>query len=310
MTSEVEHIKLGDLLTSLYTSKAWSADQIKNWAGFESFVLFCKSEETFIEYTGISKFVYLNEQIIVTHEPETFMPELLSALEPRLKNHGKAWVRAQAICDRVCLSQTQLNSLNSTEHRQKIDKLTSDLEEKNKELADTKGELQKAQGELTEAKQDIVDATSRLYSGFVSVLGIFIAISFSLFGSATLFHAAIKSSEVNKASVGQMIILVGIITLLIYLLVSGLFFGIHSILNRKIESIKMVPISLGVVLTTLGIMLAGFVYDNPKISPQDIPNSALLIVVYTVVAIIVWVSVRKGIVNHLIELEREKQKNK
>lgn len=79
----------------------------------------------------------------------------------------------------------------------------------------------------------IDDRINGVYAGFVSVLGIFISISFTLFGGVNILNTLfsnIKNS--SNSAIGEAIVLAGITTLLIYLLSFTLLNGIQRLANR------------------------------------------------------------------------------
>ncbi|MFL4499916.1 hypothetical protein [Weissella sp. MSCH1] len=81
---------------------------------------------------------------------------------------------------------------------------------------------------------------NNMYSGFISVLGIFISISFSLFGAATLIKdiftiSTEKGFDTSRNVVGVNIMLAGITTLLIYSLIVGLMMGISKVVKTNFK---------------------------------------------------------------------------
>lgn len=86
----------------------------------------------------------------------------------------------------------------------------------------------------------IDDRINSVYAGFVSVLGIFISISFTLFGGVNILNelfSNIKNS--SDSATGKAIVLAGIATLLIYLLSFTLLNGVQRLANRF--SIRLSP---------------------------------------------------------------------
>lgn len=157
------------------------------------------------------------------------------------------------IYEHIALSDTQMNSLYSD--------TSSEIIEMNERLMG----VQTLYGQSSENWSKIDSSITSMYSNFVSVLGIFVAISFTLFSAANLINQILTtSSNPTKIEIGSKIMLSGISVMLIYLLIVGLFQGITVVTGKSyFFSLRKLYI---VCVVAGSIVLFGFVYGHDVVS--------------------------------------------
>ncbi|WP_419154290.1 hypothetical protein [Weissella viridescens] len=249
-------------------------DDYANNAEFESEMLTLISrmeaiEGDFVPYDVIATVVFQNNidgdsmDITVTR-----MTDFLCNYFDNNKDHEEPLEnRLIKMMSNIKLAQAQVSFLYNKQ-RQDIEKLEGQTESIESSL-DNKAQSIKRDldGEFKRTKEDINDKVDRMYSSFVSVLGIFITISFSLFGAGSLIKNIFtivsngKSFTSNNV-IGSNIMLAGLTFILIYTLMAGLMSGIMSIVGKESQgSFKHL---LYVLEMGLGIMLFGFLYAHCK----------------------------------------------
>lgn len=152
--------------------------------------------------------------------------------------------------------------------------LEQTLQEKVKSLQETLNELD------TRAKNLQTDIDS-YYSNFISVLGIFIAISFSLFAGATVVTKLLSLTADTKSAVGANIMFAGFSTFLVYVLILGLVIGIGKITNKGYDFSYRVLF----VLSSLcgSTVLFGFLYRSNFLGRDQLYYKSLAIVIFVLV---------------------------
>ncbi|MBU7455856.1 hypothetical protein [Leuconostoc fallax] len=132
-----------------------------------------------------------------------------------------------------------------------------------------------------------------VYAGFISVLGIFVSISFTLFGAATLLNNIFSIATRNGFNtshdvIGSNIILAGFSTMLIYLLLIGIMQSISSVTKTRYDfSLRRIFI---IFFISSGIILAGFIYKNPDMSKikSNLLTYIIIIVVYIIAGLLLY----------------------
>lgn len=141
--------------------------------------------------------------------------------------------------------------------------------------------LQSIINELNERAKKLQKDIDSYYSNFISVLGIFIAISFSLFAGATVVTKLLSLTVDTKSAVGANIMFAGFATFLVYILILGLVIGIGKITNRFYDFSYRV---LFVISSLCGsTVLFGFLYRSNFLGRDMIYYYSLGIVFGTLV---------------------------
>lgn len=180
--------------------------------------------------------------------------------------------------------RSQYNEI-SDELKAEAQTITGDV---NNKIDEIKKEYYKITKELDEAVDTRMNA---IYSGFVSVLGIFVAISFSLFGAATLLNnifniATRKGFDTSSNVIGTNIVLAGFTTILVYLLIVGLFQGIGSITNHIFDfSIRRFFIIMAIAGA---VIISGFLYSHSNPNITHVAFISVVLLVYTILCLIVY----------------------
>lgn len=251
-----------------------------------------------IPYSQITKLIY---------EQESKNKHGVVALIEQLRNHlsemGELTDDNQPLAkiyEHISLAHTQIMFLLKDEQIKKVQRSIEGIEH-TVELNITK----------------IDERINGVYAGFVSVLGIFISISFTLFGGVNILNTLfsnIKNS--SNSSIGTAIVLAGIATLLIYLLSFTLLNGIQRLSNRfgfrpapwddyimsnRREDLRyrnlFIALSLGV-----GIIIFGSKYGQHWSIMGKIPfNSFTVMIPYALVCLLILkhgVLIRRLVTNH------------
>lgn len=177
-------------------------------------------------------------------------------------------------------------------------------EEMQKEVSD----LQSIINELNERAKKLQKDIDSYYSNFISVLGIFIAISFSLFAGATVVTKLLSLTVDTKSAVGANIMFAGFATFLVYILILGLVIGIGKITNRFYDFSYRV---LFVISSLCGsTVLFGFLYRSNFLGRDMIYYYSLGIVFGTLVlyALFSLILFRKGTAFKKWLIEKRKRK--
>lgn len=169
-------------------------------------------------------------------------------------------------------------------------------------------DLQSIINELNERAEKLQEDIDSYYSNFISVLGIFIAISFSLFAGATVVTKLLSLTVDTKSAVGANIMFAGFATFLVYLLILGLVIGIGKITNRFYDFSYRV---LFVISSLCGsTVLFGFLYRSNFLGRDMIYYYSLGIVFGTLVlyALFSLILFRKGTAFKKWLIEKRKRK--
>lgn len=178
-----------------------------------------------------------------------------------LANTQKSFLYRSQQNDITDIRETYEIKMSSLE--EKAEQITEDIEQK---IEEVKKSSDKLSNELDSAVDNRMNS---IYSGFVSVLGIFVSISFTLFGAATLIKNIFDIStsqgfDTSHKVLGANIILAGFTTILVYLLIVGLMQSISSVTKLDYDfSLRRIFV---ILFVSSGIIIIGFIYKNPDIS--------------------------------------------
>ncbi|MCO0831900.1 hypothetical protein NFX39_02165 [Fructobacillus sp. W13] len=174
-----------------------------------------------IPYSKITKVIYEQESV-----NKHGVVALIEQLRSHLSEMGELTADNQPLAkiyEHISLAHTQVEYLLGDE---KIKKLQLSLDDTGN----------KVEQNITKIDERI----SGVYAGFVSVLGIFITISFTLFGGVGLLNNLFSNIKYGSdpSVIGNSIMLSGIATILIYLLSFTLMNGVQRLANRFSYSYK------------------------------------------------------------------------
>lgn len=106
-----------------------------------------------------------------------------------------------------------------------------------KRLEDTFEALDKIDNKLKNSEKiinELENKSSRMYSEFVGILGVFTALSFALMGSVQVFGNIFdKVQNVTLGTVGNILVAGGLYLLLIYLIIMTLFIGMKKLFSIR-----------------------------------------------------------------------------
>lgn len=237
-----------------------------------------------IPYSNITKLIY---------EQDAINKDGVVALMEQLRNHLSEIGQLSAdnhplakIYEHIALAHTQVEYLLGEDQIQKLRLSINNID-----------------NQVEQNISKIDDRISGVYSGFVSVLGIFITISFTLFGGVSLLNnlfSNVKSGS-SPSAIGNSIVLSGIATILIYLLSFTLMNGVQRLANRFSYSYRFQYMymnrpnediryrNLFIVLSIgIGIVIFGSKYGEHWATILGIPfNNFTIMIPYFIVCLII-----------------------
>lgn len=186
------------------------------------------------------------------------------------------------VYEHIVLSNAQMNSLHSDQSA-KVAEIDERINLVYKDYIDFVQEWKVSVREWKTTKNQI----DKMYSSFVSVLGIFVSISFTLFSAASLVKEILTlSSNPTRMELGSKITLSGISVVLIYLLIVGLFQGITMVTGQYyFFSIRKLYI---ICVTAGSIIVFGYIYGHTKISFSHLWLFVICMSVYIIVALMLY----------------------
>lgn len=245
----------------------FSPDLLKNTSSFnQAFENFLKILEGNplqygVPYNRIAKVVF---GLSSTDGIEGFKPEfyrLMDEYSQKEDHDDRVYNQLKKTIHHIELAIIQKDSLLQTQLDQ-IKELGDGLTQLNSSYEEMQTKLNR---DIKNSEDRFNDRVDTMYNSFISVLGIFIAISFSLFGAATLLKniftiATSEGFNVSAKVVGTNISLAGFSTILIYLLVIGLVQGISTVTNKSyFFSLKKLFV---VISVALGVVVIGYFYGH------------------------------------------------
>ncbi|MBC9702887.1 hypothetical protein QMA60_04780 [Leuconostoc suionicum] len=189
----------------------------------------------------LTKYVYKNPTAVVSESDSTWNTNIATLRTVTLENDD--------------YTRDILKLLSKIERNIEVAKVQYDL------MAEETHKLAKSVKKSKKQFEDLNSKTIALYSNFVSTLGIFVAISFSLFGAASLLKDIFNfGSNPTRLTVGTNIMMAGFFTILVYLLITGLMSGISRIINRTYDF--NIFLFLIILTVSLSIISFGFCYSH------------------------------------------------
>lgn len=155
--------------------------------------------------------------------------------------------------------------------REFVEKVTKDIL-RNVELAITQKEyidknMKTASEKLKEIDtefKEIQDTKSKIYTDFITILGIFTAITFAIFGGLQLIGNSLKNlgGPITSQGVGSILIIASIILLSVYLILVVLLTGLSKLLSgSKNKRYKFTgKITTCVIVTIVGLFSIGCLF--------------------------------------------------
>lgn len=258
-----------------------------------------------VPYYVIAKTVFMRKD---TDGIDVFIPELKKLVSEYVEKNKNDLTKKKLIkiVSHIELSNMQKGALYQNQMQQ-----ISELSDGQNKLVGSYGEMQKEfdrQFEETEGKLD--EKIDSLYTSFISVLGIFISISFSLFGAATLLKNIFTISTENGFNVsakviGTNILLAGIATILIYLLIVGLLQGISALAHKYyFFSIRRLFV---IIAVAGGVILSGFIYGHSVVSWSHLGLLVCSLVLYGIICLIIF-AIGRPVKEWLIHCVNKKRK--
>lgn len=214
-----------------------------------------------VPYNRIAKVVF---GLSTTDGIESFKPafyQLMDKYYQKEDHDDRVYNQLKKTISHIELAIIQKTSLLQTQ-RDQIKELGDGLTQLNSSYKEMQTKLDR---DIKNSEDRFNDRVDTMYNSFISVLGIFIAISFSLFGAATLLKniftiATSEGFNVSAKVVGTNISLAGFSTILIYLLVIGLVQGISTVTNKAyFFSLKKLFVVMSVAL---GVVVIGYFYGH------------------------------------------------
>lgn len=119
----------------------------------------------------------------------------------------------------------------------------------------------KALKEINNEFKEIQDTKSKIYTDFITILGIFTAITFAIFGGLQLIGNALGNltGGVTLSKVGSIIIIASVVLLSTYLILMALIVGLSKLLsgNKDKRYIFTGKITVCIVLAIIVLFLIG-----------------------------------------------------
>lgn len=200
----------------------------------------------------------------------------------------------------MSLSDAQYQSLLGQDN---VEALNSDIQTLKNNLESSTNEFDKK----------VDERMNSVYSGFVSVLGIFIAITFTLFGGMNLLSKIFSNIAKGATHVdtGLTIMLSGIFAILIYLIILGLTSGLSRLTQQRSYFYKedfsfrtlfiIITINVGIAIFGFTYSRGPFFWDVPFLGGYQFEWTALNIsILYTMMVLLLYRNgriLKKWIVN-------------
>ena len=111
---------------------------------------------------------------------------------------------------------------------------------------------------------EIQDTKSKIYTDFITILGIFTAITFAIFGGLQLIGNSLGNlkGSVTIKNVGGILIIAAVILLSVYLILMALIVGLSKLLSRnKNERYKFTGVITACIISSIiGLFLTGCLF--------------------------------------------------
>ena len=128
-----------------------------------------------------------------------------------------------------------------------IEKAKKCKEEEDKKINDIENKINKMKAEILDGIKD------KIYPEIITILGIFTAITFAIFGGMNLLSNLFQNIKSTHASLGQALILVAVFNLCLWGIIELLFNWISKITNAKNKNINKYKLTALIILLCLFI---------------------------------------------------------
>ena len=136
-----------------------------------------------------------------------------------------------------------------------------DIQKKTKEIYK---QIQEEKDYFEKAKKDIFKKINEtIYPQFITILGIFTAITFAIFGGMNLLSNLFQNIKSTHASLGQALILVAVFNLCLWGIIELLFNWISKITNAKNKNINKYKLTALIILLCLFIFGLALFFKLP-----------------------------------------------
>lgn len=245
-----------------------------------------QNDQLSVPYYVISKTVFMLED---TDGMDYFIPSFKNLIRKYIITSQNKVINKKLIkiVSHIELSNTQKESLYQNQMQQ-----ISELSNGQNQLVGSYEEMEERfRYQFTRTEEKLSEKMDKFYTSFISVLGIFISISFSLFGAATLLKNIFTIStengfDVSAQVIGTNVLLAGFATILIYLLIVGLLQGISSLAHKRyFFSIRKLFV---IVSVAGGVIISGFIYSHSTLSWSHLIFLVCSLSLYGIVCLIIF----------------------
>ncbi len=133
-----------------------------------------------------------------------------------------------------------------------IEKAKKCKEEEDKKINDIENKINKMKAEILDGIKD------KIYPEIITILGIFTAITFAIFGGMNLLSNLFQNIKSTHASLGQALILAAVFNLCLWWIIELLFnwiFKITNVKNKNINKYKLTALIILLCLFIFGLAL-------------------------------------------------------
>ena len=138
-----------------------------------------------------------------------------------------------------------------------IEKAKKCKEEEDKKINDIENKINKMKAEILDGIKD------KIYPEIITILGIFTAITFAIFGGMNLLSNLFQNIKSTHASLGQALILVAVFNLCLWGIIELLFNWISKITNAKNKNINKYKLTALIILLCLFIFGLALFFKLP-----------------------------------------------
>lgn len=112
--------------------------------------------------------------------------------------------------------------------------------------------------------EEIQDTKSKIYTDFITILGIFTAITFAIFGGLQLIGNCLSNlkGKITLFKIGGILIVSSVILLSVYLILMALMVGLSKLLSRSEEKRYKftVKVTTCIICTIIGLFIIGCLF--------------------------------------------------
>lgn len=138
-----------------------------------------------------------------------------------------------------------------------IEKAKKDKEEEDKKINDIENKTNKAKADILDIIKD------KIYPEIITILGIFTAITFAIFGGMNLLSNLFQNMKSTHTSLGQALILAAVFNLCLWWIIELLFNWISKITNAKNKNINKYKLTALIILLCLFIFGLALFFKLP-----------------------------------------------